>query len=210
MSSQQIKPYDRQPTDTDKSWSAFCMYRNMGRDRSLEKYRQKYAENRPSNYINILKLWSAKHKWVERCRAYDADELQKESVLLQEKRLERRLKLEQDAWDRRDKLIKKGDTLIAMPIAKPITGEDGTTIYMPTDKWRVSDAIAFYKYADELGIFATGGEKPNMTEIDAVKVLAQAGLLPAEILEAAERGSDALRSLLTEAFQNLKKPISDS
>jgi hypothetical protein len=49
-----------------------------------------------------------------------------------------------------------------------------------------------------------------MTEIDAVKVLAQAGLLPAEILEAAERGSDALRSLLTEAFQNLKKPVSDS
>ena len=210
MSSQQIKPYDRQPTDTDKSWSAFCMYRNMGRDRSLEKYRQKYAENRPSNYINILKLWSAKHKWVERCRAYDADELQKESVLLQEKRLERRLKLEQDAWDRRDKLIKKGDTLIAMPIAKPVKSEDGTNIYMPTDKWRVSDAVTFYKYADELGIFATGGEKPNMTEIDAVKVLAQAGLLPAEILEAAERGSDALRSLLTEAFQNLKKPVSDS
>jgi hypothetical protein len=210
MTAPKSKLYDRQPTDTDKSWSAFCMYRNMGRDRSLEKYRQRYAENRPANYINILKLWSAKHKWVERCRAYDADELQKESILLQEKRLERRLKLEQDAWDRRDKLIKKGDTLLAMPIAKPIKGEDGTTIYMPTDKWRISDAVAFYKYADELGIFATGGDRPNMTEIDAVKVLAQAGLLPAEILEAAERGSDALRSLLTEAFQNLKKPVSDS
>ena len=57
------KIYDRQNSDTDKSWLAFCKYRDMGGDRSLEKYRQKYAENRPANYINILKLWSAKHKW---------------------------------------------------------------------------------------------------------------------------------------------------
>jgi hypothetical protein len=206
MDSQQIKPYDRQPNETDKSWAAFCTYRDMGGERSLEKLGQKIGKRSG----RFLQQWCSKYKWVERCRPFDNEELQRESVLLQEKRLERRLKLEQDAWDRRDKLIKKGDTLIAMPIAKPITGEDGTTIYMPTDKWRVSDAIAFYKYADELGIFATGGEKPNMTEIDAVKVLAQAGLLPAEILEAAERGSDALRSLLTEAFQNLKKPVSDS
>jgi hypothetical protein len=210
MSPQQTKPYDRQPTDTDKSWAAFCMYRDMGRERGLEKLLQKYPENTPKSYLRVLKLWSAKHKWVERCRAFDGEELQRESAILQQRRLERRLKMEEDAWKRRDKLIKRGDTLLAMPIAKPITGEDGTTIYMPTDKWRVSDAVAFYKYADELGIFATGGEKPNMTEIDAVKVLAQAGLLPAEILEAAERGSDALRSLLTEAFQNLKKPVSDS
>jgi hypothetical protein len=206
MDSQQIKPYDRQPNETDKSWAAFCTYRDMGGERSLEKLGQKIGKRSG----RFLQQWCSKYKWVERCRPFDNEELQRESVLLQEKRLERRLKLEQDAWDRRDKLIKKGDTLIAMPIAKPITGEDGTTIYMPTDKWRVSDAVAFYKYADELGIFATGGEKPNMTEIDAVKVLAQAGLLPAEILEAAERGSDALRSLLTEAFQNLKKPVSDS
>ena len=77
-------------------------------------------------------------------------------------------------------------------------------------KWRISDAVTFYKYADELGVFATGSDRPNMTEIDAVKVLAQAGLLPAEILEAAERGSDALKSMLTEAFQGLKKPTIDS
>lgn len=206
MSSQQTKPYDRQPTDTDKSWAAFCVYRDLGRERTLEKAQKQ------CNYKSCYNLfqWSSKHKWRERCRAFDDEESQKVSMALQNERTERRLQIERDAWERRDKLIKRGDTLLAMPIAKPITGKDGTTIYMPTDKWRVSDAVAFYKYADELGIFATGGEKPNMTEIDAVKVLAQAGLLPAEILEAAERGSDALRSLLTEAFQNLKKPASDS
>jgi hypothetical protein len=206
MDSQQSKPYDRQPTDTDKSWAAFCMYRDMGGERSLEKLGQKIGKRS----CRFLYQWCSKHKWVERCRTFDNEELEKRSIALRQLRLDRQRKMEEDAWKRRDKLIKRGDTLLAMPIAKPITGEDGTTIYMPTDKWRVSDAVAFYKYADELGIFATGGEKPNMTEIDAVKVLAQAGLLPAEILDAAERGSDALKLMLAQAFQNLNKPVSDS
>ena len=197
------KIYDRQNSDTDKSWLAFCKYRDMGGDRSLEKLLQKYPKSTPSSYLRILKLWSAKHKWVERCRAFDNEELQRESVLLQQKRLERRIQMEEDAWDRRDKLIKKGDTLIAIPIAKPITGKDGTTVYMPTDKWRLTDAIAFHKYADELGIMATGGDRPNMTEFDAIRVLVMAGMLPCEILEAAERGIENLRTILREAFARL-------
>ena len=197
------KIYDRQNTDTDKSFAAFCKYRDMGGDRSLEKYRQKYAENRPANYINILKLWSAKHKWVERCRAFDNEELQRESVLLQQKRLERRIQMEEDAWARREKVLNKANTILSIPIAKPVKSEDGTNIYMPTDKWSLKDAIAFHKYADELGIFATGGDRPNMTEFDAIKVLVMAGLLPCEILEAAERGIENLRTILREAFARL-------
>lgn len=209
MESQQTKPYDRQPTDTDKSWAAFCVYRDLGRERTLEKAQKQ------CNYKSCYNLfqWSSKHKWRERCRAFDDEESQKVSMALQNERTERRLQMERDAWKRREKLILKADYIARIPLTTKeiIKTEDGTTnIYTPTDKWSLSDALKFYKYADELGIFATGGEKPNMTEIDAVKVLAQAGMLPAEILEAAERGSDALRSLLTEAFQNLKKTISDS
>ena len=206
MDSQQTKPYDRQPNETDKSWAAFCMYRDMGGERSLEKLGQKIGKRSG----RFLQQWCSKYKWVERCRPFDNEELQRESVLLQQKRLERRIQMEEDAWARREKVLNKANTILSIPIAKPVKSEDGTNIYMPTDKWSLKDAIAFFQYADNLGIFATGGDRPNMTEIDAVKVLAQAGLLPAEILEAAERGSDALRSLLTEAFQNLKKPISDS
>ena len=80
---------------------------------------------------------------------------------------------------------------------------DGKTIFNPTDKWRLTDAIAFHKYAHELGIFATGGDRPNMTEFDAIKVLVNAGMLPCEILEAAERGIDNLKSTLREAFAGL-------
>ena len=194
------KIYDRQITDTDKSWLAFCQYRDMGSDRTLEKVRQEIGHRSGRN----VQIWSSKYKWNERVRAFDDDELQKESVLLQEKRLERRLKLEQDAWEKREKFLKKADLILNIPIVNSITTEDGITIYTPTDKWRLTDAIAFSKYADELGIMATGGDAPNMTEIDAIKVLVMAGLLPCEILEAAERGIENLRTTLREAFANLQ------
>ena len=194
------KIYDRQITDTDKSWLAFCQYRNMGSDRTLEKVRQEIGHRSGRN----VQIWSSKYKWNERVRAFDDDELQKESVLLQEKRLERRLKLEQDAWEKREKFLKKADLILNIPIVNSITTEDGITIYTPTDKWRLTDAIAFSKYADELGIMATGGDAPNMTEFDAIKVLVNAGMLPCEILEAAERGIDNLKTTLREAFANLQ------
>ena len=48
------KIYDRQPTDTDKSWSAFCKYRDMGGDRSLEKVRQEIG-HRSGRNVQILR-----------------------------------------------------------------------------------------------------------------------------------------------------------
>ena len=197
------KIYDRQPTDTDKSWLAFCKYRDMGGDRSLEKLLQKYPKSTPSSYLRILKLWSAKHKWVERCRAFDDDELRSHSAALQQQRINYKLQMEEDTWEKRKKFLKKADLILNVPITQKIVTNDGKTIFNPTDKWRLTDAIAFSKYADELGIMATGGDTPNMTEIDAVKVLVNAGLLPCEILEAAERGVENLRTILREAFARL-------
>ena len=206
MSPQQTKPYDRQPTDTDKSWAAFCVYRDLGRDRSVDKTWKKCGYKHHS----LVTQWCTKHNWVKRCSAFDEDELQKESIALQKLRLDRRLKMEKEAWVKHEKYAAKAKQMLNIPIATSLVTEDGKTVYNPTDKWTIKDAIALDEYAHKLAIFATGGDAPKLTEIDAVKVLAQAGLLPAEILEAAERGSDALRSLLTEAFQNLKKPVSNS
>ena len=194
------KPYDRQDTDTDKSWLAFCQYRDMGGDRSLEKVRQEIGHRSGRN----VQIWSSKYKWNERCRAFDADELRSHGSALQKQRLKYKLEIEKMAWERRKKFLKKADQILNIPIVNSITTEDGITIYTPTDKWRLTDAIAFSKYADELGIFATGGDRPNMIEFDAIKVLVNAGMLPVKILEACERGIDNLKLSLREAFANLQ------
>ena len=194
------KIYDRQNTDTDKSWLAFCAYRDMDGDRSLEKLRLAIGKGSARN----LEIWSSKHRWTERVRAFDADELRSHSAALQQQKLKYKLEIEKLAWERRKKFQKKADQILNIPIVSSVTTEDGITIYTPTDKWRLVDAIAFSKYADELGIMATGGAMPNMIEFDAIRVLVMAGMLPVEILEACERGIDNLKLSLREAFANLQ------
>lgn len=192
------KPYDRQPNETDKSWAAFCIYRDMGRDRTLLKVSKELGHSAGI----IVQKWSMKYAWVNRCSAFDDDELEKESIMLQKERLNRRLQMERDAWNRRDKLIKKADTIARVPLLKPEMSEDGTQIFMPTDKWSVKDAIAFYEYSDKLGIFATGGEKPKMDIIDAVNFLAANEVLPPEFAVIASQGIEKFKNLLRELLKN--------
>ncbi len=170
----------------------------MGRDRSAEKVRLKLGHGSRI----IVERWSSKYSWVKRCSAFDDNELEKESIMLQKERLNRRLQMERDAWNRRDKLIKKADTIARVPLLRPETSEDGTQIFMPTDKWSVKDAIAFYEYSDKLGIFATGGEKPKMDIIDAINFLATNEVLPPEFAVVASRGIEQFKNLLRELLKN--------
>lgn len=192
------KPYNRQPNETDKSWAAFCIYRDMGRDRTTEKVRSECAYKNRS----IVGQWCTKYAWVKRCSAFDDEELERESIELQKLRLSRRLLMEKQAWERRDKLIKKADTIARVPLLKPEISEDGTQIFMPTDKWSIKDAIAFYEYADKLGIFATGGEKPKMDELQAVQLLADLGVLPQESIAAIGQGYEKFKEVIRGAFVN--------
>jgi hypothetical protein len=193
-----VQPYDRQPLETDKSWAAFCIYRDMGRERTTKRAQIECGYKHPS----ILEQWSAKHHWVSRCSAFDELELERESIALQKLRLSRRLQLEKDAWNRRDKLIKKADTIIRIPLVKPEIGEDGTTIFMPTDKWSLKDAIAFYQYADHLGVFAIGGEQKKMDEVEAVQLLADLGILPIAAIAAIGQGYEKFKEIIRGAFLN--------
>ena len=192
------KPYDRQPNETDKSWAAFCIYRDLGRERTLEKAQKQ------CNYKSCYNLfqWSSKYKWRERCRAFDDEESERVSIILQKERYERRLQMEKQAWERREKLIKKADTISRVPLLKPEMSEDGTQIFMPTDKWNLKDAIAFYEYSDRLGIFATGGEKPKMDIIDAINLLATNEVLPPEFAVIASQGIEKFKDLLRELLKN--------
>jgi hypothetical protein len=192
--------YDRQ-SDTDKSWLAFCKYRDMGGDRSLEKLLHTYPETTPPSYLRVLKVWSSKYSWVARCRAFDTDELQLESIALSKLRLERRLQLEREAWDRREKLIEKADFILSIPLTQEIISDDGKTIFMPTDKWSLKDAIAFSKYAHELGIFATGGEPKKLDELEAVAVLADLGVIPECAVIAIGLGYQKFKGVIREAFR---------
>ncbi len=64
------KPWERQPTDTPKSWEAFKLYRDMGPLRSLRKLQKEHYIKRPS-MVRQSQGWSSKYNWVERCADWE-------------------------------------------------------------------------------------------------------------------------------------------
>ena len=61
----EIPPWERQPEETEKSFEYFCLYRDMGQTRSL----QKVADAAGKAFITIAKV-SEKWKWKERTKAW--------------------------------------------------------------------------------------------------------------------------------------------
>lgn len=89
----QTRPWDKRPDETDKAFKAFTDYLDFGPDRSLEKVRQKYNKN--TSYIRQLGKWSSAYNWVERASAYDAHqraEIEQVQADLRKQLLEEELK----------------------------------------------------------------------------------------------------------------------
>ena len=63
------EPWERQPEETAKAFQAFCVYRDMGPERSLNKLVQTLHKN-----STTLGEWSGKYEWVSRCAAWDAEQ----------------------------------------------------------------------------------------------------------------------------------------
>lgn len=90
MGAEEFKSYDRQNGETIKAYAAFCIYRDMGITRTIEKTAEKYYKPDPSQSkascrsTSQLRLWSSANNWVERCKDYDRDEeiLERERVRL--------------------------------------------------------------------------------------------------------------------------------
>lgn len=62
-------PWERQPEETPKAYAAFCEYRDMGAERSLDKVATKLNKS-----STLIARWSSKYKWVERVAAWDDEQ----------------------------------------------------------------------------------------------------------------------------------------
>jgi hypothetical protein len=60
------EPWARLPGEGARAFAAFCVYRDLGPERTLQQVRQECTKSMP-----LLKRWSAYHNWVERAAAYD-------------------------------------------------------------------------------------------------------------------------------------------
>ena len=64
------KPWERQENETDKSFHAFCMYRDMGPSRTIAKVAFELGHKGKK----VVTDWSSKFNWVQRVGVYDSEQ----------------------------------------------------------------------------------------------------------------------------------------
>lgn len=83
------QPYDRRLSESPKAFDAFCVYRDLGIDRSFEA-----VSSQLSKSVSLMRRWAAKHEWSERVDAWDVAqdyERQKEAIAAKRKEYKQNL-----------------------------------------------------------------------------------------------------------------------
>lgn len=82
--------YEKLENETPKAWEAFCIYRNMGHNRTFERVRDQLGKSIP-----LLERWGRTYNWRERVNAFDIDqEAITREILINQNIIEHKRKLE--------------------------------------------------------------------------------------------------------------------
>lgn len=98
MRDENLKPWDRQEGEGAKAYEAFCIYKDLGKGRSLPKVSQKLAKS-----LTIIKKWSFTHNWKTRADAWDrsiTEEARQKAIKAQAEILNDSLKIGQMVYKR--------------------------------------------------------------------------------------------------------------
>lgn len=63
------EPWERRENETTKAYEAFCIYRDMGRERSLAKVAEKQQKSG-----SLIGRWSRENDWVDRAAKWDDEQ----------------------------------------------------------------------------------------------------------------------------------------
>lgn len=161
-----IKPWERQPKESEEAYAAFLAYRDMGPGRTLEGA-GKLLEKSWKHFGHYSSRW----RWVERCEAWD-NHLQRERdrvAVAEARKWERRRQQHVEAvWEDAQKLREKAGAMLAFPIARK-ESEDGRTVIHPA-KWSFAVAAQILKFAAEMeaaALTATARDPSEMTDAEA-------------------------------------------
>ena len=64
-----VNLWERQEGETSKQYEAFCIYRDMGIDRSIRRVAEELSKSN-----TLIGRWSRENDWVKRVEAYDIEQ----------------------------------------------------------------------------------------------------------------------------------------
>ena len=90
MSCDDLRPWDRQPKETEKAYSAFKAYLDMstdGGERNLSELARRLSKSR-----QLLTGWKSRHHWGDRCLAWDKTvmEAERKAAIKERKKMVKR------------------------------------------------------------------------------------------------------------------------
>lgn len=133
-------PWEIQPKESEKAFAAFCVYRDLGPDRSLSQVSENLQKS--SRWI---KEWSRIHDWVVRARAYDnhLDEVRRQEEETQLKHdIKDAAKSRRDILARQRKILEKQTDHLLNQWEKFEKGELKKPPLMSMSDWRqITDSI---------------------------------------------------------------------
>jgi hypothetical protein len=187
--------WSRQAWEGEKAYAAFLMYRDMGKDRTIDKVGVQLRGERPKGRRGAharLWMWSSNHRWTERVRAWDnevrrvadeknAREWAEWEADLGRKRLEAKRKDMELATLLRDRVKELHDKV---PIQRLRKAQDGKTVYIEPLRVTQKDLAVMSKFASDLEARALeveqkeSGAPPTASIVEVNVRVPEAALLP--------------------------------
>lgn len=207
----------RQLQESAKAYAVCQDYCFMGTARSLDKLVTLYLEKRPQSApkapptkrIKTIKRWSSSFDWSDRANRWDGYEMAIEEQQLAQARQEwlpSRIEAQKNWLDRADRLRAIADKLLDIfeavflsidPENLPSADELQKLKLLMPEKWKLKDVVDMYKLASELDeqVCRSGSD-----EIDALRVLAEAGWVPGKVLDEAAEALDEIGSRIKQGL----------
>jgi len=148
-----VLAWERQEGESARAYEAFCLYRDLGPERSLAKVGQALGKS-----VSLMERWSSEHEWVDRVKALEArDQMLKHDAVeehLREKaedHARRETRLREKALEAREKAMEKSLRMLEYPLVEqsrrvedgPDGEEEVTYVFEPT-RWSLATAVQLY------------------------------------------------------------------
>jgi hypothetical protein len=183
-----ISDWEQQENESARAYEAFCVYRNLGTARTLEKAWAIFApdseKNLPMN--DTFKGYSSRYQWVKRVRAWDSHVLKLEDEALQAEAV----KIKKTEKNNRLEMLKVLRAISAKAANAVI--DDKGAIKMSEVK-NVASIVALYMDQSRIEM----GERLDMTQGKPAQVTINNNT-SLELGDAVATAKERLQSLLTQ------------